>query len=147
MSGRFQGLLRGGLVHHYQGGDEQARRQLALAVRDLSASRRLIGEDRDWAFAIAYNAVLQAGRALMLHEGYRPTTGEGGHVAVIRFCEEYFGPRYREEMDLFDRMRVTRNRAVYDVSGSISQIEAQEAFGFAEDFVEKVRGIVGEPSS
>lgn len=142
---RFQHLLRSGLVRPYKGGREQAPRQLGLALRDLSSARRLLAEDRDWAFAIAYNAILQAGRALMLREGYRPTTGEGGHVAVIRFCEEFFGPRYQEEMELFDRMRVRRNRVVYDVSGSISRLEADEAFTFAQDFVMRVRELVGAP--
>ena len=146
MSGRgYQRLLHSGLVRPYKGGREQAPRQLGLALRDLSSARRLLAEDRDWAFAIAYNAVLQAGRALMLREGYRPTTGEGGHVAVIRFCEEFFGPRYQEEMELFDRMRVRRNRVVYDVSGSISRLEADEAFTFAEDFVARVQQLVGKP--
>jgi uncharacterized protein (UPF0332 family) len=146
VSGRgLQRLLHSGLVRSYKGGREQAPRQLGLALRDLSSARRLLAEDRDWAFAIAYNAVLQAGRALMLREGYRPTTGEGGHVAVIRFCEEFFGPRYQEEMELFDRMRVRRNRVVYDVSGSISRLEADEAFTFAEDFVARVQQLVGRP--
>ena len=146
MTGRgLQRLVHSGLVRPYKGGREQAPRQLGLALRDLSSARRLLAEDRDWAFAIAYNAVLQAGRALMLREGYRPTTGEGGHVAVIRFCEEFFGPRYQEEMELFDRMRVRRNRVVYDVSGSISRLEADEAFGFAEDFVARVQELVGRP--
>ncbi len=144
---RFERLLHSGLVHPYKGGREQAPRQFALALRDLSSARRLLAEDRDWAFAIAYNAVLQAGRALMLHEGCRPTTGEGGHVAVIRFCEEFFGPRYREEMELFDRMRVRRNRVVYDVSGSVSRLEADEAFTFAEEFVARVRTLVGAPGN
>ncbi len=138
----YERLLRAGLVRQYRGGREQAPRQLALARRDLSSARRLLADDRDWAFAIAYNAVLQAGRALMLWEGYHATSGEGGHVAVVKFCEEYFGPRYHEEMALFDRMRVTRHRVVYDVSGSISHLEAEEAFGFAEQFVERVRRIV-----
>jgi len=141
-SRNFERLLRQGLVRRYRGGREQAPRQLALAVRDLSSARRLLADDRDWAFAIAYNAVLQAGRALMLHEGYHATSGEGGHVAVVRFCEEYFGLRYREEMELFDRMRVTRHRVVYDVSGSISHLEAEEAFAFARGFVDRVRKIV-----
>ena len=146
MTGRsLQRLVHSGLVRPYKGGREQAPRQLGLALRDLSSARRLLAEDRDWAFAIAYNAVLQAGRALMLREGYRPTTGEGGHVAVIRFCEEFFGPRYQEEMELFDRMRVRRNRVVYDVSGSISRLEADEAFTFAEDFVARVQELVGRP--
>lgn len=146
MSGRgFQRLVHSGLVRPYKGGREQAPRQLGLALRDLSSARRLLAEDRDWAFAIAYNAVLQAGRALMLREGYRPTTGEGGHVAVIRFCEEFFGARYQEEMELFDRMRVRRNRVVYDVSGSISRLEADEAFSFAEEFVARVQELVGKP--
>ena len=67
-------------------------------------------------------------------------------LAVILFCEEFFGPRYREEVGLFDRMRVRRNRVVYDVSGSISRIEADEAFRFAEEFVARVQALVGKPA-
>jgi hypothetical protein len=54
---RLQRLLHSGLVRPYKGGREQAPRQLALALRGLSSARRLLAEDRDWAFAIAYNAV------------------------------------------------------------------------------------------
>jgi len=140
----FENLLRGHLIDRYHGGPEQAQRQIELARRDLSASHRLMAEDRDWAFAIAYNGILQAGRALMVHEGFRATSGEGGHVAVVRFCEEYFGHRYREDMELFDRMRITRHRVVYDVSGSISAHEAQEAFMFAEQFVRRVEKIIAD---
>ncbi|MDI6903496.1 MAG: hypothetical protein QMC77_07160, partial [Methanocellales archaeon] len=36
-----------------------------------------------WALAIAYNAMLQAGRALIFSEGYRPI-GRYEHVGVMR---------------------------------------------------------------
>ena len=38
--------------------------------------------------------------------------------------------------------QVTRNRVVYDVSGSISHHEAQEAFLFAESFVRRIAAII-----
>jgi len=45
---------------------------IALAHRDINTARTLLPIDCDWAFNIAYNAVLQAGRALMFAYGYRP---------------------------------------------------------------------------
>jgi len=43
---------------------------LSLAERDLeSAKHSFDAEDYDWALSIAYNAALQAGRALMFHLG------------------------------------------------------------------------------
>ncbi len=42
---------------------------MALARRDIGTARTLLSSDCDWAYNIAYNAVLQAGRALMFARG------------------------------------------------------------------------------
>ena len=44
--------------------------------------------DRDWAYTIAYNAVLQEGRALMFAHGYRPD-GANQQISVVKFAELY----------------------------------------------------------
>ncbi len=43
-------------------------------------------KSQDKAYTIAYNAVLQAGRALKFSQGYRPD-GANQHVSVVKFVE------------------------------------------------------------
>ena len=44
-----------------------------LANRDLKTAEHVLNDgDYDWSLAISYNAMLQAGRALMFSEGVRP---------------------------------------------------------------------------
>jgi hypothetical protein len=45
------------LVHRATRGE--IARLLALADRDIRMARRVMADDWDWAFSIAYNAVLQ----------------------------------------------------------------------------------------
>jgi uncharacterized protein (UPF0332 family) len=99
-----------------------ARRQvedcLRLARRDLETAQTVLAASPEWAFNIAYNAMHQTGRAFMFHAGYR-TAGEGHHATVIRFLEIALGSKYQDVLSLLDRMRRKRNRATYDLAGTI----------------------------
>ena len=132
-------LQNRGLIHPHHGSKKQAQKYLKLAERDIKTSQKIIAEDWDWAFSIAYNAILQAGRALMFHEGYRPTSGEGAHIAVVQFAEITLGKAFENEISLFDKMRQKRHRVIYDVAGIISQHEAEQSFEFARKFVAIIR--------
>ncbi len=58
---------------------------IQLANRDLKTAENIFNDgDYDWSFAISYNAMLQAGRALMFKEGFRPK-GQYKHVSVVEF--------------------------------------------------------------
>ena len=59
-----------------------------LALRDIATAGSILANNQDWAYTIAYNAVLQAGRALMFSQGYRPD-GANQHVSVVKFVELY----------------------------------------------------------
>lgn len=110
-----------------------------MAERDIRVAKKIMAEDWDWAFSITYNAILQAARALVFYKGYRPTSGEGGHVAVIRFAEITLGEDFRDEISLFDRMRLTRHKVIYDVAGIISEHEAKQAFEFAQRLIKIIK--------
>ncbi|MFH0809147.1 MAG: HEPN domain-containing protein, partial [Pseudomonadota bacterium] len=112
----------------------QVQDRLRLAVRDLATARKLKHEDFDWAFSIAYNAMLQAGRALMFQMGFRPAA-EGQHVTVIRFLELVMGQDGTPFLALMDRMRRKRNISTYDMVGTISVSEVSQAIENAEAFV------------
>ena len=115
---------------------------IALANRDISTAIDLLQtKDFDWAYNIAYNAMLQSARALMFSKGYRPG-GEAQHVSVIRFCETVLGADFENDNIMFDRMRRKRHTLVYDVAGSMSQTEAHNAVMRAKEFVEKIKKMV-----
>ena len=62
----YDRLLKQGLIKRYRASPIEIKQLLSVATRDLNASVRNLSEDPDWAFTMAYNAVLQASRALML---------------------------------------------------------------------------------
>ena len=112
---------------------------MTLADRDIKTAKMIIASDWDWGFSIAYNAMLQAARALMFSKGYRPSEGEGQHIAAVRFAEIVLGEQFGKDMYIFDKMRSKRHRIVYDVAGLVSEQEAKQAFDFAQKFVKIIK--------
>lgn len=74
----------------------------------------------------------------MFSEEYRPTTGEGGHAAVIEFLRIRLDPSFEPMLDLMDRMRRQRHRIAYDAEGTVSRSQIIEAVKTAEDFVGRI---------
>lgn len=140
----YDELLHKGLIKRFRSSPAQVRNRMDLARRDMNAARTMMGSDRDWAFTMAYNAILQATRALMFAEGFRPGGGEGQHKVAVRFAEIALGETFRDEIYIFDKMRSKRHRVIYDVSGLVSKGEAQQAFDFAGRFVSEVEAIIDE---
>ncbi len=112
---------------------------MALARRDIETARRLLPTDCDWAYNIAYNAALQAGRALMFAKGYRPD-GANQHISVVRFAELFLN---EGDIFIFDRMRRKRHSLVYDTAGAISGVEAEFAVRAAETLMQKIETLLG----
>ena len=107
---------------------------LNLAKRDVNVARSVLNENCDWAFSIAYNAMLQAVRALMFSKGYRPT-GSNQHISVIRFAELFLR---EEDVSILERMRRKRHTTIYDTAGTISEIEAENIVIRAEKLVQEI---------
>lgn len=116
---------------------------LRLAERDLKTALNMLEDkDYDWAFAVSYNAMLQAGRALMFSEGYRPK-GEYKHVSVIEFTKGRFSREFSEKvLFMFNKIRKKRHTAVYEQAEMISEEEAKNALDIAKEFVNKVKEIL-----
>ena len=140
----YKELLREGLIKPFKAPDKQIRSRMVLADRDIRTARMIMASDWDWGFSIAYNAILQAARALMFSKGYRPTGGEGQHIAAVRFAEIALGKQLGEEVYIFDKMRSKRHRVIYDAAGLISEQEARQAFKFAQKFVKIIKGHLRE---
>jgi len=115
----------------------QAEECLKGAKRDLRVAKKMLQEDFDWAFSVAYNAMLQSARALMFAEGYAPT-GENHHKTTVDYADAKLGTKFKEKIELFDDMRKKRHKVVYEKVGVVSEFEAKHAIQTAEDFLHKI---------
>ena len=138
----YESLLKKGLIKSFNAAPSQISDRIGLARRDIETARNL--SNSDWAYNIAYNAMLQAARALMFAEGYRPGGGEGQHKTVVQFSELALGRTFEEEVRFFEKMRVKRNQAVYDTPGIISEAEARQAIEFATKFIHVVEETINK---
>jgi len=95
---------------------------IQLANRDLKTAENIFNDgDYDWSFAISYNAMLQAGRALMFKEGFRPK-GQYKHVSVVEFVKTKFGNSFADKLlFMFNKIRKKRHTAVYEQINIISR--------------------------
>lgn len=81
----IEDLERLGLIKRLPRDPKKVADAMALAHRDIGTARTLLSTDCGWAYNIAYNATLQAGRALMFARGYRPD-GANQHISVVKVC-------------------------------------------------------------
>ena len=136
----FEELEADGLVKKAPIDPEKVNDSLELARRDIQTAESV--ESHDWAYNIAYNAMLQSSRALMFSLGYRPA-GRNQHVSVVRFIEKAMGEEYRETVVLFDRIRRNRHISVYDTPGTISESQADNAIDKAKELLLAVEERIG----
>lgn len=116
-------LEKEGYIRKLPPDHRRVENSLQLAHRDLETALKMLDQDQDWSFNIAYNSILQSIRALMFHEGYRPSSRKS-HLAVVKFTELVLG---EEESFYLDRMRRKRHQAVYDTVRIVSRTEALNA--------------------
>ena len=140
---KIEDLLRGGRIRRQRVPEDQIRRALERAQRDLKTAKKIMAEDWDWGFAVAYDAILQASRALMFVRGYRPASAEA-HKNTFAFLQAAMGKEFEDLATYFDRMRTKRNQAIYDVPGLITETEARNLLARAEEFVAHVRELTGK---
>lgn len=131
-------LLKNRLVEKFEAKPEQIKNEMEIAKSNLKSAKRILGID-EWEVAhnTAYNAMLQAARALMFAKGYRPMSQEH-HVAVVAFMQAVYSAKLGDDLiKSFDNARKRRNESWYDMVGSISPNQARELVGNAETFVSK----------
>lgn len=138
---KYDELLKAGRIRKQKISPVEIERAFERAERDLKTARVVMAGDWDWGFAVAYNAVLQASRAFMFAQGYRPVGAEG-HKNTFAFMRLAMGKKYDDLITYFDRVRNKRNQAIYDVAGLITETEARELFRQATEFVKTIRTLV-----
>jgi len=136
-------LLRSRVIRKIRPNPELAINTVRRANRDIDTAKMLISNKKfDWSLAVAYNAMLTAGRALMFDRGYRPSSMEG-HIAVVKFLRISLRIDVSDRMVMvMDSMRKKRHRIVYEEMDIVSEVEAEQAVRWAEEFVKKIDEII-----
>lgn len=138
----FEDLLRSRRIHRERVSPAEIQRALKRAEQDMQTAQMVMNHDWDWGFAITYNAVLQASRAYMFSQGYRPASAQG-HKNTFAFMSLAMGKDYKNTITYFDRMRKKRNKAVYDIAGLITESEVKTLFTMATEFIDLIREKLG----
>jgi uncharacterized protein (UPF0332 family) len=132
-----------GLIEKASFSDKQILANLGRARKDLTTSKANVSIDEEWAYTIAYHAMLRAGRALMFASGYRPK-GKDQHKTVIDFCASLLGGEFQELITRFNRMRVKRHDFIYQPERPIPKTEAVRSIQSADQFVGEIIKKIGK---
>jgi uncharacterized protein (UPF0332 family) len=116
----------------------QVEALLRQAVMDLEESKKIVNIAGRAAYIMAYMAMLKAGRALLLEQGYVPVDG-AQHRTVVEITGAILAPSYTDITAHFEVMRRKRNEATYEAGALISFRDSQAAFS---DAAELIRGII-----
>ena len=125
---------------------DQIKAQLKRARKDLLTAEGVVTIDLTWSFAIAYHAMMRAGRALMFYRGYLPTT-KSSHKTVMEFMRLSLGDEYQDLLLRFNRMRRKRHDFIYDSQNQTTISEVKSALRTAKELIEKVAALVAEDKS
>lgn len=118
--------------------DKKTAEKLLKVSHDaiMAAADNLKMKHYDVALTLAYNAMLNAGRALMTAKGYRAYS-ETHHKNVVGFCAAVLPAESSQLVGLFNRYRMRRHDIIYGEieGGSVGEIEAAGAIGKANEFL------------
>lgn len=128
---RYEAL---GLIGKASLSPKQATANIRRARKDLLTAAANLNIDEEWAYTIAYHAMLRAGRALMFSHGYR-FTGKDQHKTVIEFCAEILGQDFLHLTARFNRMRIKRHDFIYEPERPIQKSESEKSLKSAEQLV------------
>jgi len=133
----LKGLEAQGQIEKANFSGAQITSNLNRAQRDLITAKANLKIDEEWAYTIAYHAMLRAGRALMFAFGYRPR-GKDQHKTVVEFCSESLGQDFQHLTTRFNRMRLKRHDFIYEPERPIPKTEALKSLESAEQFVQEI---------
>ena len=138
----FKNYISKGLLKKRRPNFKQIEQQIARAVKDLHTFKAIVTNDPEWAAAIAYQAMLRAGRALLYAYGYLPADGQQ-HKTVVEAIGIILGQDFYGIVKQFDKLRRKRNVFFYDSLDTSNIAEAKKAGKAAIQLIK----IIGEKIS
>jgi uncharacterized protein (UPF0332 family) len=132
----YEDLREKGLIEDIKPNFPVVSAFIARALKDLATARANASIDREWAYAIAYQGMLRAARAMITAEGLRPRGRDQSRTTVL-LAGAILGQEARALVNAFDRMR-RRSQTMLDEAGqTISRYEAEGAIKDAQKFIER----------
>ena len=133
----IKNLENAGKLRRQSAGLEQVEALLREAIADLLEAKKIIHLAERATYIMAYNAILKAGRALLLIKGYRPVDG-AQHKTIVELTSEFLGKPYQDLTDHFEFMRRKRHEVTYEAGFLLSKSETQKAFVSAQQLVKGI---------
>jgi uncharacterized protein (UPF0332 family) len=130
--------LKQGLIKKQAPNFRQIEKQILRAQKDLKTFHLVEKDDPEWASAIAYQAMLRMGRALLFSCGYLPVERRQ-HKTVVEATGKILGPKFSLVINYFDRLRRKRNIFFYDSEDSRNFTEAKKAIEVAAELLYEIR--------
>ena len=121
-------------------GIPQIEALLRESLLDLKEVKQIVDIADRATYLLAYNAMLKAGRALLLWHGYRPDDG-AQHKTVVELTAAFLGEKFKAITEHFETMRRKRNEMTYEAGTLLSKTEVRQSF---DDAVALVQGIYNE---
>jgi uncharacterized protein (UPF0332 family) len=118
-------LEKAGKLRKQKVGFVQIEALLKEATLDLEEAKKISHLAERETYLLAYNAMLKAGRALMLLKGYVPDDG-AQHKTVVEMASAILGDSYRELTEKFETMRRKRNEMTYESGDTPLQVRGAE---------------------
>lgn len=135
--GLINRLANEGRIKKQKAGIIQVEALLKQAILDLEEAQKIAHLAERATYLLAYMAMLKAGRALLLFNGYVPDDG-AQHKTVVEMTSAILGDKYRSLIEQFERMRRKRNEMTYEAGALLSKKESLKAFSDAASLVKKI---------
>lgn len=139
----YERFLRDKLIKRQTPDFRQIGKQLQRSLKDLKTSEANLKIDLTWSLAIAYHAMIRAGRALMYSKGYLPTT-KRSHKTIIEFTKLLLGHEYYILVGKFNRLRRKRHDFIYESKNHVTHSEAKSCLETAKNLIERIITLVKE---
>ena len=130
-------LEAAGKLRKQAAGFVQVEALLKEAIIDITEAKRIVDIAERATYLLAYNAMLKAGRALVLFKGYRPVDG-AQHKTVVDVTADILGEPFRDLTNHFEMMRRKRHDLTYEPGSLLSQKEVVLAFEDAKRMISQI---------
>jgi HEPN domain-containing protein len=132
----YEELREKGLVEDIKPNFSVVNVLITRALKDLVTARANASIDREWAYAIAYQGMFRAARAMITAEGLRPR-GRDQQRTVVILAGAVLGDDARTMVNAFDRMRRRWQMILEEPGQPISRYEIEGAIKDAQKFIER----------
>jgi uncharacterized protein (UPF0332 family) len=114
-----------------------------MAMRDLKTAEHVLKIDASWSMTMIYQALLRAGRALLMAHGVLPADG-GQHKTVVEIVGKIIGEDYSDAIYAFDKMRKKRNLFFYESVQASTETDARNAYKTSKKIINRIKEILRE---